>query len=447
MKSILLKNASWVVKDSEEYICNGSIVVENNKIKKIGAAEEINRQYEDKCNIVKDCSGCMVTPGLINAHNHVYEIIQRGLGKDLTMEDWLRYVIYPSCKSLSGEDYYYLALLACMDLVRNGTTTVIEQLTNFARFNADHEMKAFIKFGIRGAVARGASTKSVIDESENKTADEELDACEEFLSRWNANDLVKAWLGPAGLYSCDPLTLGKLKELTNKYNRHFHIHLSETRFQQAMAEELGFEGQIMWADDVGLLDENTSAAHCVWITEKEMDVLKKRGTKVVHNPSSNQILASGFANVPLMIEKGITVAIASDGPSSNDSQDMVGEMKASVIMHRAHQLNPRIMYAKDGFRMGTEAGAKIYGNDNIGVLKEGGLADIACYRVSDNPCMLPVYNPIDALVFYGSGRDNVLTIINGVIVYDNGLFPTVNTEEVYEAVELARNKTCKVLNL
>jgi len=444
---ILLKNARYIITSPTDFFENGSVYIEGNLVKDLGPAASINEKYEKRSEVVKDCSGCILTPGLINSHNHIYELIQRGLGKDSSMEDWLRKVIYPTCKAMDGEDSYYIALLSCMDLARNGSTAVIEQLTNFARLHADQELQALLDFGLRGAITRASSTKSVIDEGENNSPEKELDDARAFLERWKDEELVQAWLGPAGLYSCDPDTLTELKKMSNQYGSRFNIHLSETKFQQEMAIKAGYEGQVKWADAIGILDERTSAAHCVWITEKEIDILRDRKTKVVHNSTSNQILGSGIANIPLMRQKGVSVAIGTDGPASNDSQDMVAEMKASVLLHRVRTTDPRILNSADGFDMATVQGAKVLGIDKLGKLKRGSIADLACFRTAKNPSMLPVYNPIDALVFYGSGRDNVLTIVDGRIVYDNGVYPTIDADTVFEAVEKTSGKIKEVLGL
>ncbi len=253
MNRLFFWNADWLVLDTETIIKDGAILVEGATVMEVGPAKELRAKYRGEQGI--DCSGCIVIPGLINAHNHVYEILTRGLGKSSVLQDWLRHLIYPVNRNLTGEDFYWAALLACADAFRTGTTAIIEQLTNYARFHADDEFQAFLDAGIRGAVARGASTQSLIDKGEERLPEEELEASEVFLQKWRHETLVHPWLGPAGLFSTDEDTLLKLKKLTIKSGSRFHIHLNETLTQSNAAKKRGDQGEVDSARRIGLLDE------------------------------------------------------------------------------------------------------------------------------------------------------------------------------------------------
>lgn len=424
-------NADWLVLDAETIIKDGAIVVEGATVTEVGSSRELQAKYRGEQGI--DCSGCMVIPGLINAHNHVYEILTRGLGKSSALQDWLRHLIYPVNRNLTGEDFYWAALLACADAFRTGTTAIIEQLTHYARFHADNEFQAFLDAGMRGAVARGASTQSLIDKGEQRLPEEELEASEVFLQKWRHETLVHPWLGPAGLFSTDEDTLLKLKKLTLKSDSRFHIHLNETLTQSNAAKKRGDQGEVDSAHRIGLLDEATSVAHSVWSNHAEIEMLNHSRSQVVHNPSSNQILASGVANVPLMLKQGVCVALGGDGPASNDSMDMVCEMKSCVLLHRVATLDPAILSSRDAFRMATEAGGKVLG-EKVGQIRPGFKADITLVNLRNNPCLTPVYDPIDALVYYGSGRDVKATIVDGKRVYEDGKFLTLDIEKVIRKV-------------
>jgi 5-methylthioadenosine/S-adenosylhomocysteine deaminase len=430
MKKILLADADWVILNSQKSICRGSVLTANGKIEAVGPTEKVKKKISDFKEIeIIDCTGFIILPGLVNAHNHVYEIVERGLGKNYSLEDWLYKVIYPVNKMLNEEDYYNTAVLACADAFRNGTTTIVEQLTNFARFFSDAEVKAFLSCGIRARVARGVSTESIIDPEENRSSEEEFEAARAFVERWQGEELVKPWIGPAGIFTCDEQTLIRMKRLANDLRAGFHIHLSETRFQQDFARKHNYSGQVDWAYQLGLLDDMTSIAHAIWISDAEIDQIKASGACVVHNPSSNQILASGFADVPQWMEKDLRIALGTDGPASNDSMDMIAEMKACVLMHRVKSLDPKIISARDVFKIATEGGAAMLGlGDKLGKIAEGYFADIACVKVAGNPSLNPVYDPIDALVYYGSGRDVCLTMVNGKIVYREGNFLSLDID-------------------
>ncbi len=427
---ILLRNADWLIRDSQRVEQNGAVLVDKNKIVSVGPTAEVEQHAPEGKDIeVVDCKGCIVMPGLVNAHNHVFQISERGLGKNLTMEEWLRKLIYPINKILTSDDHYALATMACADSFRNGVTSMVEQLTNFARFHAESECRAFLDCGMRAAVARGVSTQSTIDPGENADPAEEYETARKYLADWQGKGLVRPWLGPAGLYSTDEKTLKLLKDLCSEAGAGFHIHLSETRQQAEFARRQGYSGQVDWAYRLGLLDGQTSVAHAVWINPAEIELLRQTGAKVVHNPSSNQVLSSGVANVPMWLEKGLDVALGTDGPASNDSLDMIAEMKSCVLLHRVNTLNPNILSAGDAFRMATQGGAAVLGlSGELGMLEPGYLADIACVRYEGNPSLNPIYDPLEALVYYGSGRDVCTTIVNGNIVYREGRYLSLDLD-------------------
>ncbi len=439
---ILLRNADWLIRDSQRVEQNCAVLIEKERIVSVGPTAEVERQVPGSKELeIVDCKGCIVMPGLVNAHNHVFQLSERGLGKNLTMEEWLKKLIYPINKILSSDDHYALVTMACADSFRNGVTSMVEQLTNFARFEADSECRAFSDCGMRAAVARGVSTQSTIDPAENADPAEEYKIARKHLEHWQGEELVQPWLGPAGLYSTDEKTLKLLKDLCTEARTGFHIHLSETRHQAEFARQQGYSGQVDWAYRLGLLDGRTSVAHAVWINPAEIELLRQTGAKAVHNPSSNQVLSSGVANVPMWMQKGLDIALGTDGPASNDSLDMIAEMKSCVLLHRVNTLNPNIMSASNAFKMATQGGAAVLGlSDRLGMLEPGYLADIACVRYDANPSLNPIYDPIEALVYYGSGRDVCTTIVNGNIVYHNGRYLSLDVDGSIQSVRKIAEK-------
>jgi 5-methylthioadenosine/S-adenosylhomocysteine deaminase len=413
----LALNATTVIRDAAIVVDGATITYAGPADRRPDAAGPVGRRI--------DCSGLLVTPGLVNSHNHVYEILYRGLGKSCSTEDWLRNLVYPANRTLDAEDFYHGAVLAVAEAFSSGTTSLVEQLTNFARHHADSEFRALTDCGIRARVARAASTSSVIDPSEEGAPDDEVAALESFLQRWPREGLVQPRVGPSGLFSCDRDTLVRLKRLANEAGVMFHIHLSESPRQQQLAESNGYEGQISWAADIGILDPSTVVTHAIFATERELSILVDSGASVVHCPASNMVTASGVANIPRMLELGIPVALGTDGPASNDTQDMVAEMKAAVLLHRGATMNIDALDAATAFTMATRAGGVMF-ESGVGEIVPGGPADLAGFAFTDNPAIEPIYDPISSLVFTGSGRDARLTMVAGVVVYEHGHFPTLD---------------------
>jgi 5-methylthioadenosine/S-adenosylhomocysteine deaminase len=237
---------------------------------------------------------------LINAHNHVCNVAAGQ--KTIWMKD-----IYP-INAMRAMKISITTIVGCADAMRNGTTAIVDMLPNYVRFHADAIIQAFHDCGMRACVGKAAATRSVIDARETRSAADELAAAETYVTRWSGHQLVKPWIGPSGFHACDPETLRALKQLATAHSTRFNIHLSETQFQRDLARQHGYEGQIQWADEIGLLDKDTLVAHAVWINEKEIEILARTGALVAHNATSNQILASGVAPVPQMLRRRITVA-------------------------------------------------------------------------------------------------------------------------------------------
>jgi len=430
---LLLHGADWVVRSAAEKLRDGAVAIAGERIAAVGSSAELEARFPDAERI--DCRGTIVSPGLVNPHNHVYEILGRGLGKDMTTEQWLRRLVYPVNAALDDEDFYWGAVLACADVIAAGTTTMVEQLTNLARFHADAELRAFRDCGLRTRVARASSTDSTIDPRENGDPDEEVAATAAYLERWAGEEMVRPWVGPSGMFSCDPDTLVRLKRLASERGARFAIHLSETREQLELARANGYSGQIEWAHRLGLLDGETVVAHAIWISPEEIELLAQSGCHVVHNPTSNMLMTSGVAPVPDMLAAGVRVAVGSDGPSSNDAQDMLAEMKMANLLQRAVTLDPTVLDARTCWAMGTEAGAAAVGHEGeLGRLEPGWLADVTAFRTGGNPAMQPIFDPVESLVYHGSGRDVCLTIIAGEVRYRDGEFVDLDIEQALRHV-------------
>jgi len=424
----LLQGSLWVIQGPNDWVPNASVLTEAERIVEVGDAGEMAARHADAQQV--DCRDLILMAGFSNCHNHIYEILCRGLGKDGGLESWLLNTIYPMTRALEEEDYYYGAVLGAADCFRTGTTGVVTQLTNFARFNADAEARGLAETGIRARVVRASSTASTIDPAENGLPEEELEAAAGFLDRWSDGPRVRGALGPAGLFSCDPETQAQLKELSLARGTKYFTHLNETRLQRDAARANEYDGQVDWADRIGILDPDTVVAHAVWSSAAEIAILADTGATVVHNPSSNMVLGSGIAPIPQMLEAGVEVLVATDGPASNDSQDMFAEMKAAALLQKVSSLDPTVIDADRVFGMATEAGAGVFDLEGkIGRIEPGYSADIVGVRVGGNPAMQPIFDPIAALVYYGSGRDVAFTMIEGEFVYRDGEYPTLDLDQ------------------
>lgn len=435
---ILLDQADYVIIHKNAVLEHAAVLVEGDRIAAVGSPERLRRRAAGATRI--DCRGCIVLPGLINAHNHLYQVLLRGLGKRYTLFEWTRNLTYPITKGLQAEDHYHAVLLGCLDSFRNGTTAIVDMPTHFARFHSDAAMRALRDAGVRGALARAASDASTVDPGENRDPAEELETLSAFLDRWQGPGLVQPWLGPSGLHSTSAQLLREMKELAVRRGVRFHIHLGESQVGRDRAIAAGYAGEVSWAHALNLLEATTSVAHGVWVNPDEVELLRQTGSQVVHNPSSNQVLASGVAPIAAMRAAGVPLALGSDGPASNDALDMFAEMKSAALLQRVHTLDPLALTAADVFEICTEGGARVLGMPELGRLEPGFLADVVAVQAEGNPGLTPIYDPVESLVYHGSGRDVALTMVAGRVVYQEGRFPTVDAQQIFREVRRIRDR-------
>jgi 5-methylthioadenosine/S-adenosylhomocysteine deaminase len=432
MPQLLLADADFVVCGATAVRRRASVAIAGSRIEAVGDAADLDDRYPAAERL--DCRGLILLPGLVNAHNHLFQVLMRGLGKRYAVFDWVKRLTYPVTRRLDAADHYHGVLLACLDALRNGTTAIVDMPTHYARFHSDEAMRALQESGIRGAVVRTAADVSKVDPGENRPAGDDEAAATAFLDRWQGKGIVQAWLGPSGFHSASPELFRRMKALASRRGARFHIHLGESEVGRGRAREQGHVGEVEWADSLGLLDDRTSVAHGVWVNDTEVALLRRSGAQVVYNASSNQVLASGVANIVGMRAAGIPIALGSDGPASNDSLDMIAEMKTAVLLQRVHRLDALALAAADVLTMATEGGARVLGLADLGRLAPGYLADVVGVRCAGNPSLTPVYDPVESLVYHGSGRDVVLTLVDGRVVYRDGSFPAVDAARVLAEV-------------
>ncbi len=450
---LVLKDADYVIRDSHRIELKSSIVVHDNMIMAVGPYDVLNREFE--FDEIIDCDGLAVLPGLINTHTHIHETMMRGLGHDLPFHQWCDRLVFPTARAMEeeGEELYKaLTQLTAMEAAASGTTAILEHSVNFAKRHSYTMAKALRDFGLRGAIAKGAEDFSVLDQGHVGSIDKELEETEKFLKDWKRDapdDLVQAWVGPSGgkrtVGGCTNEALIELKKMADRYDTGYHIHLAGTSQEiENVKQDTGLTGSVAMAYEIGILDDRTSLAHCIWLVEEEMDLLLETGAKISHCPSCNQICAIGVLPLVELLDKGVDVGLGTDGAPQNDSLDMYRDMRQAVLLQRISKMHANAVSHLSAFQMATETGAKILGNETLGRLDPGFIADITALRVAGNPYLTPMYEPLETIVYAGSGgRDTEFTIVNGNIVYRNGEYPTINAKEVITTVVEAAKRIKK----
>jgi len=446
-KILLLEDADFLVRDHSTIERGMSVVVEGNLIAGVGESRALKKEHG--IDETLDMRGKVLMPGLINCHTHTAETMYRGRGHDYEFPDWMNLLVYPVNQVMEEEEedlFYYLAQLSAMEAIASGTTAFVDNSVNFTKRHVLSVARAMEDMGFRGAVSKDAVDSSPMDRGFTGPLEEEVKAEEEFLRTWQAeeSELVQAWVGPNGTAkkpnggATDEL-LVRLKELADKYDTHLHIHLAGTHWEiENVRKQTGFVGSIAMAHDLGILDERTSLAHCIWLDDSEIDILAETGAQPVHCPSCNQICAIGVMPLPRMMERGVESALGTDGAPQNDSLDMIRDMRQTVLLQRITHMDADIVSHRYAFKMATEHGAKVLGIENLGKVQPGYLADLTAVQVRGNPFLSPLYEPLETIIYAGSGgRDVAMTMVNGRVLYENGVFKTVDPDKVLSVIEEA----------
>ena len=402
-------NAVIITMNSQfEIIKNGYITIKGNTIIKIGEGlPETNKN-------LYDARGKIIIPGFVNAHTHLPMTMYRGLADDLPLKTWLEDHIWPAEAEYTNEiNVRKAAKLGMEEMIRTGTTTFCDMY-----FFADAVAEETEKMGLRAVM-----NEAILDFPTNSyaTIDEALIKTENFISKWLGNPLITPGLVFHATYSCSKQTLLRIKELALKYDLVLTTHISETMEE---VENVSLKQGLSPAEYLhllGMLTGKTLAAHCVWLTETDQQLFTENGATVVHCPSSNLKLGSGIAPIPTYIEKGINVALGTDGCASNNNLDMVEEMRLAALLHKGVNHNPTLIPAREALKMATINGAKALGlDDKIGSIEEGKLADLLLINIS-NTFMQPIYDYYSALVYSMNSSCIDTVLVDGSVLMEDRL--------------------------
>lgn len=417
---IILKNILAILPENDrDVIKETDIYIEGSRIVAIGAKPE-----GFSADRIIDGKDRLAIPGLINCHTHSYMSFMRNVADDLSFMDWLFGTIDPIEQQMTDEDTYWGACLAIIEMMKSGTTCF-----NDMQMNIHQTTRAVKESGMRAVICRGlvGSGNDEGGQMRLKQAYEERDAAKDC-------DRLTFMLGPHAPYTCDDAYMRIVSEEAKKNNMGIHVHLSESESEiQQIKEKYGCS-PIEMAERNGLFDVPAIAAHCVQITESDMDILKKKNVSVVTNPASNMKLGNGFAPVPAMLEKGINVCLGTDGAASNNSLNMFHELSLLTLIHKGVNKTPQCVSAKEGFRIATINGAKALGLDEeTGSLEVGKKADIAILNLN-TPSLTPRNNLIAGLSYSANGSEVDTVIIDGKVTMENRKILTLDEELVYKKV-------------
>ena len=416
--TILIKNAI-ILSPNTNFEEKQSILIKDDKISEI--SPQIDETDVDK---IIDATGKILLPGFINTHTHLSMTLFRGLADDLSLDTWLNDHIWPMEANLNGDYCYIGALLGAVELIKSGTTTFSDMY-----FYMEDVARAIDEAGIRAVLSYG-----MIDFGDAERRENEIRENLELFNSCNgmADGRIKVFLGPHSPYTASEELLIKVRELADEYNMGIHIHVSET--EKEINDSLDEKGlrPFEYLEKIGFLGPDVVAAHSVWLSDEEIEIIRKNNVKVSHNPCSNMKLASGIAPVSKLIENDVCVSIGTDGASSNNNLDLIEELKTASLLQKVSTLDPKVLDSDESIAMGTIKGAEALGlDDEIGSIEVGKKADIILID-TNSANMVPDSSSLSSNVIYSANGSNVdTTICNGKILMENKKLTVLDEQEIY----------------
>ncbi len=414
-----------------EGVVEGSIGIDG---KEIAFAGQIPRGFEEAAERVIDGRGLLAMPGMVNAHTHTPMSLLRNYGNDLDLMDWLNQKIFPAEDRMDEEGAYYGALLSIVEMIRSGCTAFEDQY-----MFEEQIVKAAIDSGVRanvskGLVGDGAEEGSIARLERNKWLYDNYHGA--------AEGRIQVDFGPHAPYTCgDGLFLKTVEAAMERPGAGLHVHLCETGGEvENSLRDYGMT-PVARLEKLGVFDvPRVLAAHCVHVTQEDMDILKQHDVSVVHNPSSNLKLASGFAPVGRLLERGINVALGTDGSSSNNNQNLCEELHIAAILAKAVAEDAKVLPAYQAVEMAVNGGARALGIDRLaGSIEAGKRADLALIDIT-GANWAPHTDLLAAIPYSMSGSDVRTVLCDGRILMEDGTLTTIDEERVIAEVQARAGK-------
>lgn len=394
-----------------DMITNGEIWIRDSEIEYIGANSNPGNKFDREI----DAKGNLLMPGFKNAHAHSPMTFARSLADGLPLNDWLQKKIFPMEAKLTHEHIYYFSKLAYMEYLTSGIT---------AAFDMYYEPEAIIK------ASEECGFRTVLCGAVNNFK-ESVEVLEKYYMRYNdRSEMTSYILGFHAEYTSDLNLIQDISKLSNKYSAPVYVHNSETRLEVENCIKKYGKTPTKLFEDLGIYENGGGGFHCVHINDEDIEIFKRKGLYAVINSASNLKLGSGIAPLADLLNKGVKVALGTDGASSNNALDMFREMYLSAVLQNILNDDTGACKASDILKIATVGGAEAMGLNQCNVLDIGKKADIIMIDMN-RPNMQPINNIVNNIIYSGSKENVMMTMINGKILYENGEFTTIDKEEIY----------------
>jgi len=425
-----LYTADYVVtqNDGRDVITRGALAVSGNSILCVGHTDLLEILYPEARRV--DLGQAVLMPGLINAHTHVSMSLLRGFSDDKALMDWLTKDIFPQEDRLTPELIHLGARFSLAEMIRTGTTSFYDMyMMEDCVFRAADEM------GLRAVL--GESITQHFPSLAFRKKEEYFDRVRQNAETWKNHPRIRLAVLPHAPYTTTPDLLKECRALADETGALFGMHLAETKSEtETCLRDFG-KRPIPYCEELGLLGPDSTFFHVVEATEEELDTLAEHRCAVVHNPSSNMKLASGVAPIEAMRTRRIGLGLGTDGPASNNAQNMVREMYVASLLQKVHHLEPSACPAQAALDMATRGGSDALHEPMIGTLEPGMRADFIALDLR-SPNMQPVHHIISNIVYAATGLENRLTVVDGKELYRDGTFLTCDYDALLSEIDQVR---------
>ena len=395
------------------------ILIENNIIKKIEKDIDKEIEVDEKIN----AKNMLVMPGLINTHTHLAMSIFRGYKTDKKLMDWLENAIFPVEDKLKPEDIYWNSYLSCLEMIKSGTTTC-----NDMYLGMNKTVEAINDTGLRAVVAWCIKDDSIKDKVEQTR---------EYAKKYNTdeNGKIRIYVSADAPHTCNPDTIKLCVDLAKELNTGLHIHLAETIDEETKIKSRYDKRSTEYLNDLDVFDVPVVLAHGIYVSDSDIEILKKIKGGISHNPISNCKLSSGICDVVKLRKNGINIGLGTDGIGSTTTMDMFEEMKTAAYLQKVNTMEPSSISAYDILKMATIEGAKVLGLEKeIGTLESGKKADMIFIK-TDKLHMCPANDVCANLVYSSNGADVESVMIDGKVIMQNRKMLNLDEKQVMRQVK------------
>lgn len=420
--SLVVHGGTVLTMDADDSILtDGAVALDGSRIVAVGSAADLLAAHPSARRL--DARGGIIMPGLVNTHTHAPMVLFRGLADDLELMDWLENHIFPAEARHVDETFVrWGTRLACLEMLLSGTTTFADMY-----YFEDAMAEEVARCGMRAVLGQ-----TLIDfpAPDHETWEEAIGEARRFIERWRDHPRITPAVAPHSAYTVSREHLVAAHDLAAETDSPILIHVAEDRAEIARVTERTGSSSVDFLAEIGLLSDRVVAAHVVWPSSSEIELLVERDVGVAHCPQSNMKIAAGVAPVPAMLAAGVAVGLGTDGAASNNDLDLWEEIDTAAKLHKVISADPTVVDAREALRMATIDGARALDLEaEIGSLEVGKRGDLIVVGV-DAPHQQPHYDPYSLLAYSTGGADVQAVVVDGAIVVEQRRVLTLDGAEI-----------------